>query len=130
MKPTLFSILLVGLLLGTDCSRTRLGTVEFVRPENNGFVNIVPCTLVLSDHRTLTLVGGESATVSLPPESFSVRVFSIDPYTPDFDIGAWSSSLEKFHISGGEQIRLFVEPCSSGSTYSGGWGIYRTASDL
>jgi len=46
---------LVVTLFASGCSHLRpardgVASIEFERQEDNGSVNIVPCTLVLSDH--------------------------------------------------------------------------------
>jgi hypothetical protein len=120
-------ILGVLLLLLSGCSQLQPGgvaSIEFERQENNGSVNIVPCTLVLSDHQTITLRGGERAIVSLRPGSFYVTAFSIDPYSRQSDQRAWCSSPVRFQASSGERLRVLVEPAFSGSIYNGGWIIH------
>jgi len=118
----------VLLLLVSGCSHLRpvhdgVATIEFERQEDNGLVNIVPCTLVLSDHQTITLGGGERASLSVSAGSFHITAFSIDPYSPHFDERAWRSPRTTFQLASGETLRVFVEPASSGSTYNGGWTI-------
>ena len=119
----------VLLLLLSGCSQLQpaqrgVATVEFERQENNASVNIVPCTLVLSDHQTITLCGGERAVVSVSPGSFYVTAFSIDPYSAHSGARAWRSPRTRFHVASGERLRVFVEPASSGSTYTRGWSIH------
>lgn len=101
-----------------------VATVEFEREEENGSVNIVPCTLVLSDHQKVTISGGDRAAVSVSPGFFEVTAFSIDPYTPGSSETAWHSRPTAFRVADGERLKVFIEPASSGSTYIGGWSIY------
>jgi len=122
------AIFLVLLLLVSGCSHLPadrgVATIEFDRQEDNGSVNVVPCTLVLSDGQTVTLRGGERAVVSVRSGTFHVTAFSVDPYTPHSDERAWRSPRVRFHTASGERLRVFVEPASSGSTYTGGWVIH------
>jgi hypothetical protein len=99
-------------------------TIEFDRPENNGSVNILPCTLVLSDQQRVTLIGGQHATVSISPSKLWVEAFSPDPYSPDSSSTAWHSSRIRFHLGSGERVRFSIEPRAEGSTYIGGWTIH------
>ena len=67
----------LGMLCCSSCSHLQrahdgMGVIEFERQEENGSVNIVPCTLVLSDHRRITLSGGERSVVSVSSGSFQV----------------------------------------------------------
>jgi hypothetical protein len=119
----------VLLLLVSGCSQFQpaqrgVATIEFERQEDNGSVNIVPCTLVLSDHQKITLSGGERAAVSISPGSCYVTAFSIDPYSPHSDERAWRSPRMIFEVASGERLRVVVEPASSGSTYTGRWTIH------
>jgi hypothetical protein len=100
-----------------------MAVIEVERQEDNGFVNIVPCTLILSDHQQRTLSGGEQTVVSVPSGVFYVEAFSIDPYSPGSDTKAWRSPRTRFHAAHGERLRISVEPAASGSTYTGGWTI-------
>lgn len=123
-----FFALLVMFLSGSGCAHTRsaeapFAVIEFERPENNGSVNIFPCTLVLSDGQRLTLSGGDRAAVSVPTGNFRIRAFSLDPYHPHSDPAAWSSPRMRFHAGRGDRLRFVVEPTALDSTYIGGWTI-------
>ena len=128
------AIFLGLLLLVSGCSHLPadrgVATIEFDRQEDNGSVNILPCTLVLSGGQTVTLGGGERAVVSVQPGTFHVTAFSIDPYTPHSDERAWRSPSVRFHVASGERLRVFVEPASSGSAYTGGWIIHAANKSL
>ena len=116
-------------LLVSGCSHLQpvqrgIATIEFERQEDNGSVNIVPCTLVLSDDQKIVLSGGERAVISIAAGSFYVAAFSIDPYSPHSDERAWRSRRRRFRVAERETLRITVEPASSGSTYTGGWIIH------
>ena len=128
MKAASIFALLVMSLSGSGCAHLRsvddpIAVIEFERPENNGSMNIVPCTLVLSDRQRLTLSGGERAEVSVSPGNFRDRAFSLDPYTPHSCPAAWRSPRARFHVGRGERFRVVVEPAAVDSTYVGGWTI-------
>jgi len=115
----------VGQLFQRDAA-----TIEFVRQEDNGSVNIVPCTLILSNNQKVTLSGGDRASLSVAPGNFYVTALSIDPYTPDLSERAWRSPRTKFRVAAKETLRVFVDPASSGSTYTGGWTIHAADAKL
>jgi len=104
-------------------SKTDAAVIEFERQEDNGFVNVVPCTLVLSDGHKVTLSGGERAAVSVQPGSVWVDAFSHDPYSLGSDARAWRSSRTTLQVEKGQRLQFLVEPTASGSTYTGGWTI-------
>ncbi len=140
MRASGISIILLAFVVGTGgClhpgsggrSQSARAKIKIERPENNGSVNIVPCTISLSDGQTCILTGGDSTTVLVRCGTFWVAASSLDPYAPS-DSGypvAWRSPRVAFHIGPGETVRLSVEPRSKGSTYIGGWTIRRAANE-
>src|SRR5215212_10088998 len=117
MKASVTFTVLLLLVLGCfhlQPDRDAVATIEFGRQEDNGSMNIVPSTLVLSDHQTITLLGGERAVVSVAPGSFYVRAFSVDPYSPESDARAWRSPRTRFHVGSEETLRVFIQPASVG----------------
>ena len=122
----IFTVLLVVV---SGCSHLQpvhqdAATIEFDRPEDNGSVNILPCTLVISDRQRVTLIGGQHATVAIPPGKLWVEAFSSDPYSLHSSAEAWRSTRITFHIGSGERIQFCIEPRAEGSTYIGGWIIH------
>jgi hypothetical protein len=120
----LFMILLVS----SGCVHSRsatdaVATIEFERREDNGSVNIVPCTLSLSDDQKVTLSGGEKRVVFVSAGSFYLTAASIDPYAPHSEAAAWNSRRMRFRVRKGEHLRLLFAPTSTCSTYVGGWTI-------
>jgi hypothetical protein len=137
MKTYITSLLLLALVfVSVACSHVRAGhvseaaaaTIVVERPENNGSVNILPCTIAFSSGQKITLSGGETATTSVSAGFLWVEASSVDPYHPETtDLGAWRSRRVEIRLRPGEVLRLSVEPKSRGSTYVGGWSIQRTA---
>jgi len=96
------------------------------RPESNGSVSILPCTIAFSTGQRIKLVGGDAATVSVSAAFIWVEASSVDLYHhQNTDLRAWRSRHVRFHLRPGEVVRLSVEPKSKGSTYVGGWTIQR-----
>ena len=131
MKVSAIFVLLVMFLITGGCShlrpsKTDAAVIEFERQEDNGFVNVVPCTLVLSDGHKVTLSGGERAVVSVQPGNLWVTVFSQDPYSPHSSARAWRSSRTALQIERGQKLRVFVEPMAKDSAYIGGWKVRAT----
>ena len=128
MKASVIFGLLLMFLACSGCSHLQgvhedVAVIEFEREEDNGSVNIIPCTIVLSDHQRIKLSGGERAVASVSPGSFYVTAFSVDPYSRHSDATAWRSPRTRFQVASGERLRVSVEPAASGSTYTGGWSI-------
>jgi hypothetical protein len=131
MKTSGALILLVMFFISSGCShlrpsKTDAAVVEFERQEDNGFVNLVPCKIVLSDGQKLSLSGGERAVVSVQPGNLWVTVFSQDPYSPHSSARAWRSSRTALQIERGQKLRVFVEPMAKDSAYIGGWKVRAT----
>ena len=140
MKRCLTSILLLVLVCAEGgCSHTRSerrsaaapATVVVVRPENNGSVNILRCTVAFSTGQHVELSGAETGTVTVPAGSLWVEASSIDlyHYPENPDPRAWRSRRIQLRLGPGEVVRLSVEPKSKGSTYTGGWTIEREANE-
>ena len=128
--PSVVSVCLLGLFAVTSgCvhpdsgngSRFARSKVEIERPENNGLVNIVLCTVTISDGQTRILSGGDQAVVSVRSGTFWVMASSGNPYP--YGSKEWRSPRVKLHANPGETLRLSVWPRSRGSTYVGGWNI-------
>jgi len=126
--------LLIAVVAGSGCVRwshadshyIKPASIEIARPENNGLVNILSCTLAFSDGQRCKLSGGDRTTVSVHSGAAWVTASSPDPFNPKSgDLAAWQSSRFNFNLNPGETLRLSVEPKSDDSTYTGGWIIKR-----
>jgi hypothetical protein len=123
----------------------QLARFGVVRPENAGMMNLVPARIgldpgggivakslthlrpVKKEPPGLTLVGGDLATLSLRPGTYSIQVTTpIADQPPEYLHGqsrAWVSPLVKVMLSKGEVICLVLEPTIAGSEYDGGWTL-------
>jgi len=98
-----------------------------VRPENNGFINIVPSHIIFSNNQKLSLSGGEAACIIVEPGEYSFVVESADPY-PSSHKGKpkkWVSKKVAVRVKGDESITYDISPKSEGSTYTEGWDVKR-----
>ena len=138
MRASGFFILLL-VFAGAGClfpdsgqhSHTAEASIEVERPENNGSVNILACTITFSDGQRCLLRGGDHAVVSLRSGDLWVVASSPDPYRLDSaDSSVWRSPRFNFYVGPGETLRLSVEPKPEGSTYVGGWTIERAAKKI
>ena len=91
------------------------------RPENNGFINIVPCTVKCSSGRKAVLHGGENDIFVLEPGKYSLTVTSANPYPEAKKDTDWESSPVEITVTNAQVMRIVVEPKSEGSAYVGGW---------
>jgi hypothetical protein len=104
--------------------------IEVDRPENNGAVNILPCTLVFGDGQKCILSGGDHAVMTVRCGTLWVAASSPNPYPYSDCPAVWRSPRFRLHVGPGETIHLSVDPKSKGSYYSGGWTIKRAATDV
>jgi len=96
----------------------------FVRPEDNGMMNILESWVRVSGYR-VPLIGGQSACVFVQPGVTEIVVTSTVPYEP-------ASENEEACKSGPMQLELspharrvfFVDPATKGSTHVCGWRIH------
>jgi hypothetical protein len=127
MKSYIASGALLLLLCGcahVDPAQRGVATIEFDRTDDNGPLNNVACTLVLSDNQRIILVNGEQAVATVAPGSFYVLAFSNDPNVPQSDERVWRLPRVTFKVASGERLHIIVEPASSGPTHAGGWTIH------
>jgi hypothetical protein len=139
-RNSVISVLWLAFVLpGAGCIHTRSrqhddvapANIQIERPENNGSVNILPCTIIFSDGQRCELLGGDQAVVLVRPGALWVAAYSRDPYRPDsVDSTAWRSLRFRFHVGSGQIFQLSVEPKSKGSAYTGGWLIEHAASNV
>src|SRR5258707_5959942 len=129
MRALYISILLLMFAItGAGCLHTHSGdstyvvpaSIEIKRPENNGSINILPCTISFSDGQKCELSGGERKVVSVRSGALWAAASSPDPYRlAATDSPAWRFAVFRFNIRPGETLRLSVEPKPKKSTHVG-----------
>jgi len=121
----LFSVVLAILLAGCatrpHIDEQPTAQILIERPENNGFINIFPCTVKFSSGKAIALRGGENATLFVKAGTYDLIASSPNPYPSATKISDWKPGSLKITITNSEVIRIIVEPKSEGSTYTGGW---------
>ena len=95
----------------------------FVRPEDNGMMNILESWVRVSGYR-VPLTGGQSACVFVQPGVTELVVTSTVPYEPTSkNEKACKSRPMKLELSALDRRVFFVDPAPKGSTYVCGWRI-------
>lgn len=95
----------------------------FVRPENNGSMNLLQSWVRISDYE-VPLIGGQSACLFVHPGRANLNVTSTVPYRPESkDPEACKSKGLDLRLAAGEMRTFFVWPATKGSTYVCGWRI-------
>jgi hypothetical protein len=91
------------------------------RPENNGFINIFPCTVKISAGKKIALHGGENESLFVKTGTYFLMASSLNPYPDATKNSDWKSSPLKITVTNSQVIKIIIEPKSEGSTYTGGW---------
>jgi hypothetical protein len=91
------------------------------RPENNGFINICPCTVKLNVGPKIVLIGRQTNSFSVQPGTYFLKVSSSNPYSDATKDSDWKSNPLKITVTNSQVIKIIVEPKSEGSAYTGGW---------
>ena len=95
----------------------------FVRPENNGAINILESWVRLSDYR-VPLLGGQAACVFVEPRSVQITVTSTVPYKPaSRNEEACKSNVLRLELAPRESRTFIIWPATRGSTYVCSWRI-------
>jgi hypothetical protein len=140
---------------GSDSGSTggrQVAFFDLIRPENAGMMNLIPARVVLEpgsgivssrvthlhtkpkkDLKGLVLVGGDTASVSVKPGTYSVQVLTpvADQPAGSYPAGkprVWQSAVVKVVLSQGETICVVVEPGIEGTEYNGSWTIGKAES--
>ena len=91
------------------------------RPENNGDINIYPCTVKISCGQTNVLVGGEDGLFVVDPGTYYLTAASSNPYPATTEDSAWAPHPFEITITNSQVMRISVEPKNNGRSYIGGW---------
>jgi hypothetical protein len=117
-----FSLILLNGCAGQHVSQNRSAShILIERPENNGFINIFPCTVKISSGKETVLHGGENESLFVRTGTCFLMASSSNPYPKATNNSDWKSNLLKITVANLQVIKIIVEPNSEGSSYSGGW---------
>jgi hypothetical protein len=97
--------------------------ISIERPEDNGFINICPCTVKLNIGQKIVLSGGQTNSFSVKSGTYFLKVSSLNPYPDATKDSDWKSNPLKITITNSQAIKIIVEPKSEGSAYVGGWTL-------
>ncbi len=109
--------------LSAQSWRNDRAKVCFVRPEDNGAINILESWVRLADY-SLPLIGGEAACVFVGPGSYDLLVTSTIPYEPESrNERACKSPVKKLQLAPNDNLTFAISPATKGSSYACGWRI-------
>lgn len=95
----------------------------FVRPENNGSMNILESWVRFSDYN-VSLVGGQAVCIFVIPGSDDLRVTSTVPYQLEStDEEACKSPAIRLKLAPNEKRVFFIGPTDKDESYECGWRI-------
>lgn len=92
------------------------GKLTFVRPGDNGFLNIWPATIVIEGEGRHELIGENSITIELPFGRYRFHVESPDPYDHSSAGVLWYTSVFEITI-GPEEVEFTIEGGGSKDGY-------------
>ena len=127
---------LLGLCLILACSssvaaqswRINRARLCFVRPEDNGAMNILQSWVRIADYE-VPVIGGQAVCLYVEPGSDELIVTSTVPYDPDStDTEACKSVPLKLELTPDENRTFIIWPATKGSSYVCGWRIELTPS--
>jgi hypothetical protein len=74
------------------------------RFEDEGVINIVPVTVIISQNSKITLVGGEAACLVLPGGPESISLSFPYPYDDHQTPQMWTTAARNFEVKGGSVV--------------------------
>src|SRR6266568_1411009 len=84
------------------------------RFEDNGFINISPINVLISDYVKVTLLGGYAACVFVRPGEQTIDMTFSFPYAGQKTAKYWTTPKRKFFAAGGQIVRF--ELCEDART--------------
>ena len=115
----LFSTALLG-----QSWRGETAELCFVRPEDNGSINILESWVRVSGYR-VPLVGGQSACVFVQPGVTELVITSKIPYEPaSRNEKACTSRPMKLELASHDRRDFVIDPATKGSAYVCGWRVH------
>ena len=95
----------------------------FVRPEDNGAINVLQSWIRVEDYE-VPVIGGEAVCVYVAEGSNNLLVTSTIPYDPNStNTEACKSKPLKLDLTAGENRTFFISPASKGGVYKCGWHL-------
>lgn len=95
----------------------------FVRPENNGAMNVLESWIHVADYG-VPVIGGQAVCLYLQAGDSELTVTSRHPYDPKAkDDEACRSKALKLSLSGTDNRTFLVCPASKGNAYACGWRV-------
>ena len=121
---TCFVVLLNSCTFQPNISKLSTSKIFIERPENNGFLNIIPCTIQLDAGSKFILLGGQTNFFWVKPGKHSLIAKSVNPYPDALNDSDWKPASFEITITNFQTTRIILEPKSQGSTYIGGWNLF------
>lgn len=98
-KFTLSTVLLaIALAAAGHAAERPRGKLTFIRPGDNGFLNIMPATIVIEGQRSFSLSGECTNAVELPYGQYRFYVESPDPYNHSATAKKWRTGMVEVHV--------------------------------
>jgi len=95
-------------------------TVTVTRPENTGFLNLIPTTVSIGRAHHIRLAGGHTRSVAVAPGRYSVFVKSPGMGAGDSD---WRSEPVLITVVPSTGVCLEITPAERSSGYAGRWQV-------
>ena len=123
IRDNIILLALLPMALLADSWRTDRAQLCFVRPENNGAINILNSWVRVSGYR-LPLLGGQSACLFVAAGNTELVVTSTIPYNrASKDEEACKSRPMKLEVSPLDNRVFFIWPTANHDHYTCGWSI-------
>ena len=95
----------------------------FVRPENNGAMNVLESWIRVADYN-VPMIGGHAVCLYVESGKSELTVTSLYPYNPKSkDPEACKSETLKLSLSSGDNRTFLICPAIKGDHYTCGWRI-------
>ncbi len=100
--------------------------VCFLRPENNGAMNVLESWIRIADYN-LPVIGGQTVCLFVGPGENELTITSHYPYDPESkDDEACKSRTVKLKLKANENRTFLICPAVKGSAYTCGWRLAQT----
>src|ERR1051326_4523867 len=128
MKPTLlclYVILVCSSTMAAQSWRDNRARLCFVRPEDNGAMNILQSWIRIDDY-DVSVIGGQAVCLYVLPGGQELIVTSAIPYDPHCrDTAACNSKTLKLELKADDDRTFTIDPATKGYSYACGWRVKR-----